>query len=195
MKIKRQPRKIDMHRASVKTGAPVKKDIPKKKLGFGKYRLPRTDEVPPGLYYSVIAHIEETLTRAGNEAIAVFYDIAKFSDVYRKVNGLRQCGEVLKVLYIKQIYPTNSEPYRSFLESMYDALGLDYEDDIDLNDCIGVQEAISLAYGSVSGIGGIQKRFPVDEEYFIELYKESNIVVASSDERSDVECDEYGNHI
>lgn len=195
MKIKRQPRKIVMHRASVKTGAPVKKDIPKKKLGFGKYRLPRTDEVPPGLYYSVIAHIEETLTRAGNEAIAVFYDIAKFSDVYRKVNGLRQCGEVLKVLYIKQIYPTNSEPYRSFLESMYDALGLDYEDDIDLNDCIGVQEAISLAYGSVSGIGGIQKRFPVDEEYFIELYKESNIVVASSDERSDVECDEYGNHI
>ena len=195
MKIQRSPRKIVMHRTSTKTDVPAKKDIPKKKLGFGKYHLPRMDEVPADYYCSEIVHIEETLTRAGNEAIAVFYDIAKFSDVYRKVNGLRQCGEVLKVLYIKQIYPTNSEPYRSFLESMYDALGLDYEDDIDLNDCIGVQEAISLAYGSVSGIGGIQKRFPVDEEYFIELYKESNIVVASSDERSDVECDEYGNHI
>ena len=195
MKINRPPRKIVMHRVPVKTGAPVKKEIPKKQLGFGKYRLPRVDEVPADYYCSEIVHIEETLTRAGNEAIAVFYDIAKFSDVYRKVNGLRKCGEVLKVHYIKQIYPINSEPYRSFLESMYEALGLDYEDDIDLNDCIGVQEAISLAYGSVSGIGGIQERCPVDEEYFKELYEESNIAVAYSDGCSDVECDEYGNPI
>lgn len=195
MKIERQPRKIVMHRAAMKTSAPVKKDIPKKKLGFGKYRLPYIDEVPADWYCSEIVHIEETFTRAGDEAIAVFYNVAKFSDVYRKVNGLRKSGEKMKVFYIKQIYPINSDPHRQFLESMYDALDLDYEDDIDLGDCIGVEEAISLAYGSVSGIGGIQKRCPIDEDYFIELYEQSNEAVASSEECSGIEYDEYGNAI
>ena len=120
---------------------------------------------------------------------------AKFSDVYRKANKLFKEGEKLKVLYIKQIYTLDSDPHRRFLESMYDALNLDYEEDIDLNDCIGQTEWISIGYLSSTGIGGIQQRTPWEDEDFIYLHEENNATVTSSSNSIDVEYDEYGNAI
>lgn len=154
MKIVRKTRNIANSRTAIKVSSPQNK-----KLGYGKYRLPKADDIPADRYYSVIVRIENTVTSGSNKkAIAVYYDIAKFSDAYRKANKLFKEHEKLKVLYIKQIYPLDSEAYVRFLESMYDALNSDYEDDIDWNDCIGITEWISLGYGRYSEIGGIQKR-------------------------------------
>ena len=191
MKIQRKARNIVRPCTTSNT-----KTSQNKKLGYGKYRLPNIDDVPADQYYSMIVHIENTTTsRSNKKAVAVYYDIAKFSDVYRKVNKFFKEGEKVKELYIKQIYPLSSDSYILFLEAMHDALNVSYEEDIDLNDCIGVTECISLGYSNFSPIGGIQQRYPWEYGDFKYLYEEENSTVASSDDGIGLECDEYGNII
>ena len=190
MIIKRKPRNILKPNNISET-----KSVNKRKLGFSKYRLPCDGDVPADKYYSLIVNVENYYTYSGKHVIAVYYDIAKFSDVYQKVNGVVPKDTKLKVFYIKQVYPIDSDPYIDFLESMYEALGVDYEENIDINDFIGVSEVISLGYTSKTGIGGITDRCPWEKEDFIVLYENQNTPVSSIEEYPDVECDEYGNLI
>lgn len=192
MKIQRKPRNIVSPCTTIKTTLPQNKA-----LEYVKYRLPTVDNVPTDRYYSMIVHIETTTTyRSNKKAIAVYYDIAKFSDVYRKANKLfKKDDEKIKVLYIKQIYPLDSDAYPLFLKAMHEALYLSDEEDIDLMNCIGVTEWISLGYSNFSPIGGIQQRSPWEYEDFKYLYEEENSTVTSSDDGIGLECDEYGNII
>ena len=191
MKIKRKTKNIVKPCAVSKTPSSQNK-----KLGYGKYRLPNIDDVPADYYYSIIMHIEDTVTsRTNKKAIAVYYDIAKFSDVYKKANKLFKDGEKLNVLHIKQIYPLDSDAYILFLEAMHKALNIDHEHDISWDDCIGISEWISLGYTSTYGIGGIQERTLWDDEDFIYMYEEEHATVTSSNDSIDWEYDEYGNVI
>ena len=160
-------------------------------LGYGKYRLPLEADVPPDQYYSEIVHIENTTTRSDKEAIAVYYKITKFSDVFKKANNLLKKGEKLKIYYIKQIYPIDSEAYLDFIESMYEALELPYDVQIDMDQCVGVTEDISLGYTSRSGIGGINARRYWEDDDFIALYQYQY----GDSSYPSVEYDEYGNEI
>ena len=181
---------------AVSTDIAVKRRLPQnKKLGYGKYILPRSNVVPADQYYSEIVHIEDTTTRAEKEAIAVYYKIVKFSDAYQKANSLGKHDGKLNIFYIKQIYPLDSDAYRLFLEAMYNYLEIDYEDDIDLELCIGLTEAISIGYTSPTGIGGINSRCYWDDEAFVELYQEQYAPASNIDDCNDVEYDEYGNVI
>ena len=73
---------------------------------------------------------------------------------------------------------------------MYEELGIDDDEDINIDTCIGLTEAISIGYTSRSGIGGITARCYWDEEDFIEYYQEQQAYATSY-----VEYDEYGNQI
>ena len=191
MKIQRKTKNIVTSPTTLETKLPQNK-----KLGYGKYRFPNIDVVPADQYYSIIEHIEDTVTaRSNKKAIVVYYDIAKFSDVYRKANKLFKNGEKLKKLYIKQVYPLDSDAYRLFLEAMYDALNLSYEEDIALMDCVGQTECIFIGYTSSTGVGGIQKRYPWNDEDFIYLYQENNPTNINVYGDCDLEYDEYGNII
>ena len=161
-------------------------------LGYGKYILPRDGNIPAGFYYSEIVFIEDTITKRDKPAKIVYYKIAKFSDVYQKVNGIAPKGKSLNVLYIKQIYSTESEAYRSFLESMYEALGADYEEEIDESEFIGISEAISIGYVSKGDIGGIIDRTPYNEDDFVNLYIAEQDKCSYSEEKYE-EYDEYDN--
>ena len=188
MKIQRKARNIVNNRASVKMILPQNK-----KLGFSDYCLPYVEIVPADRYYSKIVHIEDAVTRSGKKAIAVYYKIIKFSDMYQKVNKLSD--RKTKILHIKQIYPLDSQPYVDFLQAMHEALGIAYEEELDMEQIINVTETIEISYSSYSGIGGISSRGYWDRENFIELYQEKNAHISTIDEYHDIEYDEYGNVI
>ena len=190
MKIIRKPRNVVIRRP-----VPQVKSSHSKKLGYGKYVLPYDENIPAGMYYSKVVHIEETTTRAGKLAKVIFYNISVFSEVYQKINGLMPDDKPLKILFIKQVYPIDSDPYRVFLESMYNALEIDYEDDVEETEFIGITEVISIGYTSKTGVGGINKRNPWCAEDFIYLYEQNTQPIPTADEYCDVEYDEYGNVI
>ena len=195
MVIKRKSRNIAVNKA--KTQANTYLSMPQRALGYGEYIFPNIDDVPADQYYSVISHIENAHTRAGEQAIAVYYDIAKFSDVYRKINKLSKKNEQIKILKIKQLYPLESDPYMRFLEAMYEALNIAFDETINFEDCIGLREAIKIGYTSRSGIGGILQRCPFDEQGFIDMYEDEQEKYSSAIPVEDeyVECDEWGNWI
>ena len=84
-----------------------------------------------------------------------------------------------------------------FLEAMYEALNIAFDETINFEDCIGLREAITIGYTSRSGIGGILQRCPFDEQDFINMYELEQEKYASAIPVDDdgVECDEYGNLI
>ena len=188
MKIKRKAKNTENNRTSAKMKLPQNK-----KLGFSDYRLPYADTIPADQYYSKIVHIEDTVTRSGKKAIAVFYKIIKFSDMYQKVNKLYDCKT--KRLHIKQIYPLDSQPYVDFLQAMHETLDIAYEDELDMEQVINVTEAIKISYTSSSGIGGISSRVYWDRESFVELYQEYTAPIQTANKYNDIEYDEYGNVI
>ena len=162
------------------------------KPGWSQYVFPREDTVPADTYYSLIVHIEHTLTQSKREkAIAVYYDIAKFSDYNKKANKLFKNGEKLNVLHIKQVYPIESDAYDRFVDAMYEELGLDSNEEITFDMCIGLTEAITIGYVSRTGIGGINSRRYWDDKAFVEYYNYQQEAYASAYE----DYDEYGNPI
>ncbi len=188
MKIQRKTRNVANNRI------PIKKSLPQNKtLGFSDYRLPYVDTIPADQYYSKIVHIEATLTRSGKKAIAVYYKIIKFSDMYQKVNKLSD--RETKILHIKQIYPLDSQPYVDFLQAMHDILGIAYEDELDIEQVINITEAIKISYSSSSGIGGISSRMYWNRKGFIKLYQDKIATTSAINDHYDVEYDEYGNVI
>ena len=176
--------------------AASKQTLPRpSKMGWSKYILPTEDIVPADRYFSKIMHIERTNTYLKEEAFAVYYSIAKFSDVYKKVNNLFEHNEKPNVLYIKQIYPLESDRYCAFMEAMYDALELDDDEEIPMDRCIGITENILIGYRSGSGIGGITDRCRWSKEDFEEYYQQQQQIYASSNDYYGIEYDEYGNMI
>ena len=169
--------------------------LARKKPGWSQYVFPREDTVPPDSYYSEIVKIENTITYSKEKAIAVYYKIAKFSDVYKKANHLSEKNEKLKILYIKQVYPINSDAYDRFIDTMYEELGLNDDENITVDDCIGLTEAISIGYISRSGIGSIMDRCYWDEECFVEQYQEQQQICSGDNDYYGIEYDEYGNVI
>ena len=172
-------------------------DLQNNLLKHFKYLYPREDVIPPDYYYSEIVDIQNTVTSKGRKAKNVFYKIARFWDMYRKVNGLLKEGEKIKTFKIKQTYPIDSDYYLYFLNSMCTALKItenEYCDDYE-NDFIGISEYISIGYDNTSNIGGIQLRKPWYEDDFIALYEEKNAPLEYLPEYLDVEVDEYGNLI
>ena len=164
------------------------------KLGYGGYMLPQYDNVPAGDYYSRITNVER-ITSKGKPGISVCYKMMKFQDAYQKVNNIYKSNQDPKIYKIKQIYPFDSQAYDRFLEAMYEALELDYKEDIALEDIIGITEVIGISYSKHSDIGGISTRRPWDEESFVYLYNKNNAPNPPIDNYYDVEYDEYGNVI
>ena len=173
----------------------INNTLPKsRKLGYGEYILPQCDDVPSGKYYSRITNVER-ITSKGKPGISVCYKMIKFQDAYQKLNNIYKINKDPTIYKIRQIYPFDSQAYDRFLEAMYEALELDYKEDIALEDIIGITEVIGISYSKHSDIGGISTRTPWDEESFVYLYNKNNAPNPPIDNYYDVEYGEYGNVI
>ena len=173
----------------------INNTLPKSRnLGYGEYVLPIHEEVPSGDYYSLITNVEK-ITSKGKPAISVCYKMMTFKDAYQEANNIYQGSKKPKIYKIRQIYPFDSQAYDRFLEAMYEALELDYKEDINLEDIIGITEVIGISYSKHSDIGGISTRTPWDDESFVYLYNKNNALNPPIDNYYDVEYDEYGNVI
>ena len=166
-----------------------------KKPRWSKYVFPKEDIVPADRYYSVITHIEHTHTYSNKEAIAVYYKIMKFSDAYNAINTLSYDDSKLQYLYIKQVYPIESDAYDRFLASMYEESGLDDDEEITMDMCIGLTESICIGYVSRTGIGGITDRCYWDDKLFVEYYQHQQQTYTAANDDYGIEYDEYGNQI
>ena len=126
--------------------------------GLGKYRFPQIDDVPGGYYISRIMHIKDSPTKRGNTAVEVFYKLLPLQYCYQVVNNMIAEDPNMKPYYIRQKYPKNSIFYDAFIDKMFEALELDDEDELDLNEVIGLEEKIQLSYTSETAFGGITDR-------------------------------------
>lgn len=160
------------------------------KKQYNKYQFPHKDRVPEGEYFSKIVHMERTQTRWKKDAIAVYYDMVSFADMFDKVNNLTDSEDELEVLHIKQIYTYNSIALDDLLKSMSSASVFNYWSALDMNKCIGITEKIFLEYRDECGIGGIYSRRYWNESFFVDLY--NNQYNEASDEEEDF-CMEYDN--
>lgn len=146
-----------------------------KKLGFSKYVLPKVDIIPGGNYYAMIDRAEKSLTWKKEEAITVYYRISPCPEVYKKVNNLLPKGTKITIYYIRQVYPIGSSYYDTFITAMYNELGKSYDEDIELDEIIGLTELIILSYEKLNGIGGISQRCYYTDEDFIDDRYSSNL--------------------
>lgn len=193
MIIQRKPKTIAKRNATVNSTTNTLSKT--RTLGYSDYRLPYLDAVPADMYYSKIVHVENTTTYSGKAAIAVFYKMVKFSDVYRTINKLSSAPKEVKQFKIKQIYPLDSQPYADFLEAMYAMLGVNHDEKLDMQKLIGLKEAITIAYTNSNGIGGISYRREWRKSYFVELYEQPVASVSAEDNCEYIDYDEYGNMI
>lgn len=150
-----------------------------KRNGYGKYKFPIYDEIPSANYFSKVTDIRNTTTKAGKEAIEVFYKIKDGITCYKIANGILPEDTKNESYYIKQVYPKDSQYYEDFVNAMCEALDVD---ECDYEDIIGVTEYISIYYDK-SDIGGIKERIPYVWEDFIKP--------KDDDEMIDDEYNEY----
>lgn len=151
---------------STNTGASSKL----KSNGWGKYKYPIYGEVPPGWYVSEIMDYNETTTKSGKPTIEVYYKIEPQAQYYNRVNGLSKENDKIDNYYIKQSYPEGTQFRDEFVDSMCDALG---KDEFELEEIIGITERVSLSYKDYSNFGGFGQRDYVEEEDYINLYKDN----------------------
>lgn len=137
-----------------------------KSNGWGKFKFPIQDEVPEDRYVSRIMNVQETVTRKGEQAIAVFYKLESVVQCYKRVRNLLPDDYKKTYYHIKQVYPKEGQ----FFEDFSDAMSLELFGiegcEFNIEDIIGIEEIIELSYTAYSKIGGISKRNPVNYEAF-----------------------------
>lgn len=137
-----------------------------KSNGLGMYKFPLIDEVPPGKYISRIMDVQETVTRRGEQAIAVFYKLESVVQCYKRVRGLLPDGYKKTYYHIKQVYPKDGQFFEDFSDAMScELFGVEgYE--VNIEDIIDIEEVIELSYADYCRIGGISKRDSVNYDAF-----------------------------
>lgn len=109
------------------------------------YAFAKPAVVAAGKYVSTIVDVKRAKTKAGEEAIDVYYDLVSASN---------------KTFHILMRYPLNSTHFAELIEALWSA-GLSEEDDITA--AVGVKERIVLEYIN-SDIGSITARTPIGKQ-------------------------------
>lgn len=133
-------------------------------LGLGKYEFPTYDKVPGGWYFSEIKEAKWIVSKAGKDALEVYYKIEDAGTIYKIVNGRLPDTEKIKTYYIKQIYIKGSPRYNTFVDSMAEELKcVEFE----VEDVLGITEHAKLVYDQ-GDIGGFRQRNPFKREWYHE---------------------------
>lgn len=157
MKIQRNIQKqLPIAPASLSVNQPSSLKV--KGRGLGKYSFPQMNEVPGGYYMSRIMYIQDSPTKKGTDAVEVCYKLLPLQYCFQVVNNMIAEDPNMKPYYIRQKYPKDSIFYDAFIDKMFEALELDDEDELDLNDVVGLEEKIQLSYTSETAYGGITDR-------------------------------------
>lgn len=129
-------------KASAKPSA-VERTV-KRTAKASNYAFAKLGVVPPGDYHSKIVGMEETMTRAGEEAVDVMYMLTDSSG---------------KQYHIRARYPTNGYYFDKFCDALLNA-GL--PEGSKLSDGIGTEEEVTLDYPDGGRIGSFVDRRPVN---------------------------------
>ena len=106
------------------------------------YAFAKPAVVAADKYVSTIVDVKRTKTKAGEEAIDVYYDMV---------------SRLNKTFHVLMRYPLNSTHFAEFIEALWSA-GLSEEDDVIA--AVGVKEKIVLEYVDGATIGSITARAP-----------------------------------
>lgn len=137
--------------------------------GFSKYKLPYSDEIPSGNYYSIIVHVETKTGMNGKTMYIVYYRMKSAITCYRITNGLPLKSNEDRFYYVKQVYTKGSPRYDAFTDAMAKALGLGKNVPFKIEDIIDMTEHVTLGYIDKSGIGGFIKRCRGCDKDFIKI--------------------------
>ena len=129
-------------KASAKPSA-VERTV-KRTAKASNYAFAKPGVVPPGEYRSKIVGMEETMTRAGEEAVDVLYELTDSSG---------------KQYHIRARYPTDGYYFDKLCDALLNA-GL--PDGSKLSDGIGIEEEVTLDYPDGGRIGNFVDRRPVN---------------------------------
>lgn len=109
-----------------------------------EYLFPRSKLVPAGKYHAKIAEILEAVTKNGEDAVDVHYDIVNDSGAY----------------FIKMRYPLESTHFGDLCDALLNA---GVPENANLKKGEGVEEWIELDYPNGTSWGTIVSRIPVSE--------------------------------
>lgn len=109
------------------------------------YAFAKPAVVAAGKYISTIVDVKRAKTKAGEDAVDVYYDLVSTSN---------------KTFHILMRYPLNSTHFAELIEALWSA-GLSEDDDI--TTAVGVKERIVLQYIN-SDIGSITARAPIGKQ-------------------------------
>lgn len=176
-KIRRNIRKINTQSASTNSNTYANNEpIMLQSDGLGKYTFPVEEDVPTGYYISKIVSAESCLTRSGDQAIEVFYEIEPFRQYINRVKGLAEENFCDIHHYIKQKYPLNREHFKRFVDAMARALDKDIGVGFLAEKVVGVEEYIHIEYPDGQHFGCITDRAPLSclLEYLIPTSNNDN---------------------
>ena len=136
------------------------------------YKFPKMDKVEPGRYFSEVKHIEEVISRKGEYAVDVCYDIVCSYQHARYMLGLTDTPP--QHYKIKQRIIRNSDSEAEFIVSLGDFYDLD--DNSPASAYIGLTELYSIGYfGDDDCIGSIHSRSGIDEDTFLAWYQDTYV--------------------
>lgn len=150
------------------------------------YKLPYPGQVPAGDYISRVVSAKETVTKSGNAAIEVCYEIKDASVCEKIVNGKLPSNTNIPTHNIRQVYPLGTSFFDNYCEAMSEAAG---SDEVMLDDTIGITERVTLDYGT-SNIGGYVERHPLTSDKYDKVFRNSKpLKVNLLDDSDDAEDD------
>ncbi|MBQ4528303.1 MAG: hypothetical protein II998_09540 [Clostridia bacterium] len=135
------------------------------------FNLPYPNQVPAGDYISRVVSAKETITKSGNDAIEVCYEIKEASICEKILNGKLSSNTNIPTYNIRQIYPLGTSFFDNYCEAMAEAVGID---EMDLDDTIGVTEHVTLDYGNAT-IGGYIGRHPLEPEKYDRIFRKPKL--------------------
>lgn len=130
--------------AASKTSAVDRKIV--RKAQAKNYSFAKPAVVPPAEYRSEIAGMEDSKTKAGEDAIDVLYDLV---------------DDAGKKYHVRMRYPLDGYYYEELCEALLDA-GL--TEDSKLSDAVGLEEQVVLDYENGERIGSFVSRSPVSRK-------------------------------
>ena len=162
-----------------KTNA-VDRKITRKSLSK-QFSFAKPGVVLPGTYISKIVGVEESKTKAGEEAVDVLYELTSDSG---------------KKHHVRMRYPLDGFYFEELCEALLDA-GL--TEDSKLSDAVGLEEQVVLGYPNGERIGSFISRYPADRKVSIGKVGSSKVAEDHESEafdeddqaEDDVEDDEF----
>ena len=128
----------------------VEKKVPniqiKRSVKGSNYSFAKAGVVAPGKYSSIIAGVEITKTKGGEDAVDILYDLV---------------DQKSKNFHVRMRYPVSSFYFEELCDALLEA-GL--EEGMDIKKAVGIEEEIIIDYANGERIGSVAERSPIGKK-------------------------------